>query len=426
MGRARTMVAGGVVGALLAVGAWSPGAAGAADVSEPETAPLSADPADGAVDAVDAVGPTDAAGDTGAAAAIEAAVPNTAEGASPAVAFDGTNYLVVWEDYRTGDADIYAARVTSSGTILSSFAVYSNSDYNDVQPAVAFNGTTFLVTWQAVDSWGSYVRAIRVAQNGTVLGSSVVIDYYVSGRPRVAAVGNQWLVVWTNGDAVYAGRVSSSGAKLDGWGFTVSNVTSVKRSPTVFAHQGRWVVAWQDFRAGNGDVYYTMVTTSGMVTKLAGRQVTSSASDDFSVNGQSVGAQALLTWTNSGNIRGARIDTSSLLDPVDGFGIATGTAQQRQASIARVSTTQWVVVWSERAANWNVRSRTVNTSAGLGAVQTVSAAAGDQIYPVVTKGSTNLLTVWQDGRAAATRGSDIYGRLLSSLGAPTGADIPLG
>jgi len=220
--------------------------------------------------------------------------------------------------------------------------------------------------------------------------------------------------------------VSSSGAKLDGWGFNVSNVTSVKRSPTVFAHQGRWVVAWQDFRAGNGDVYYTMVTTSGMVTKLAGRQVTSSASDDFSVNGQSVGTQALLTWTNSGNIRGARLDTSSLLDPVDGFGIATGTAQQRQASIARVSTTQWVVVWSERAANWNVRSRTVNTSAGLGAVQTVSAAAGDQIYPVVTKGSTNLLTVWQDGRAAATRGSDIYGRRLSSLGAPTGADIPLG
>jgi hypothetical protein len=62
-----------------------------------------------------------AAGPTGAVLNVSTAVNGQHR---PSVAFDGTNYVVVWEDYRANTdfadrrADVYAARVTTAGSVL--------------------------------------------------------------------------------------------------------------------------------------------------------------------------------------------------------------------------------------------------------------------------------------------------------------------
>ena len=70
------------------------------------------------------------------------------------VAFDGTDYLVVWMDYRGYElgpdyADIYAARVTPDGTDLdpNGIPIAVRGGLLEGQPAVAFDGTNYLVTW---------------------------------------------------------------------------------------------------------------------------------------------------------------------------------------------------------------------------------------------------------------------------------------
>ena len=67
----------------------------------------------------------------------------------PFVAFDGTNSLVARYDNRSSNySDIYAARVTPQGTVLdpSGIAVSTVTGYQDAE-GVAFDGTNFCVVW---------------------------------------------------------------------------------------------------------------------------------------------------------------------------------------------------------------------------------------------------------------------------------------
>jgi hypothetical protein len=67
----------------------------------------------------------------------------------PSIGFDGTNFLVTWTDGRDSLEQIYASRVTPSGTVLDpgGFPVKQEND-EQVSSDVAFDGTNYLVVWQ--------------------------------------------------------------------------------------------------------------------------------------------------------------------------------------------------------------------------------------------------------------------------------------
>ena len=94
----------------------------------------------------------------------------------PGVAFDGTNYLVVWTDYREGGPKVYGARVSPGGTVLDQdgFAI---SAAGGSEPAVAFDGTNYLVVWSNQDS----IIGARVDPGGTVLDPGGIT---ISTRPN--------------------------------------------------------------------------------------------------------------------------------------------------------------------------------------------------------------------------------------------------
>lgn len=97
--------------------------------------------------------------------------------AYPAVAFDGTNFLVAWQDYRNGkDWDVYAARVTPEGKVLDAegFAVAAGEG-NQIYPSVAADGKRSLVVWSDLKPsnppelyriWGTLVQDGRPAEPG--------------------------------------------------------------------------------------------------------------------------------------------------------------------------------------------------------------------------------------------------------------------
>jgi hypothetical protein len=201
----------------------------------------------------------------------------------PVVAFNGTNFLVAWEDYRSGTSyDIYGARVSSDGTVLDTSGIListaTNSQYD---PVVAFNGTNFLVAWQDYRSGTSYdIYGARVSSNGTVLDTSGILISSTTNykeHPSVAHNGMYFLVVWTEsrsstGYDIYGARVSSTGTVLDTSGISISAATSSQYYPEVTYDGANFLVVWQDYRSGTGfsDIYGARVNEMGKVLDTSG------------------------------------------------------------------------------------------------------------------------------------------------------------
>src|SRR5207245_400420 len=129
--------------------------------------------------------------------------PAAGEQSAPAAAFDGTNYLVVWQDdrSRTGD-DIYGTRVTKAAAVLDPTGIpISTAANTQSAPAVAFDGTNYLVVWRhyrsctaPIDIYGS-----RVTKAGAVLdpaGIRIAAAACDQSAPAAAFDGTNYLVVW--------------------------------------------------------------------------------------------------------------------------------------------------------------------------------------------------------------------------------------
>ena len=94
-----------------------------------------------------------------------------ADQVDPALAFDGTNYLVAWSDSRHSSyANVYGARVTPGGSVLDSAGIPISAVQDDPQqqPTVASQGGQWLVAWQDARGGESTVDDIYAARVGGI------------------------------------------------------------------------------------------------------------------------------------------------------------------------------------------------------------------------------------------------------------------
>ena len=196
----------------------------------------------------------------------------------PAIAFDGTNFLVVWEDWRSGGySDICGTRVTPQGTLLDpSGFVISQAAYNQRHPALAFDGANFLVVWDdyrrghAFDIYGT-----RVTPQGVVLDAFGIIITQASNdqqHPALGFDGANFLVAWQDHQYdvdepdISGARVTPQGTVLDSAGFVISQAEDSQYDPVVGFGGTHFLVAWQDRRdTVYGHIYGNLVTRQGEV-----------------------------------------------------------------------------------------------------------------------------------------------------------------
>src|SRR5262245_12799898 len=168
--------------------------------------------------------------------------PNPGDQEAPAIAFDGQNYLAVWEDDQSGLVDISGTRVTPSGAVLDEDGIgVSRAPGRQWAPSIGFGAAEYLVTWSDIRSGGqSAAYAARVSLAGTVLDpGGIHIASSSTGRiyPRgVAFDGSNFLVPWwwayifsPGYEGISAVRVTPGGAVLSpSIGLTFSMITSTR------------------------------------------------------------------------------------------------------------------------------------------------------------------------------------------------------
>ncbi len=173
--------------------------------------------------------------------------PAAFEQGQPEIVRGGSQYLVVWTDYRTGGsnlildeggADIMAARLDAAGALIDTTPIVVNQDAADqTLPRVAWNGTDWLVVWhtQAPTQffWASGIRAARISASGAVLDAPPieVFSYPFSSSAdfAVAADGAGWLVTMRGSSAgeddLLGVRIAADGTVLDPGGVTLVNAS---------------------------------------------------------------------------------------------------------------------------------------------------------------------------------------------------------
>ena len=204
----------------------------------------------------------------------------------PAIATDGAGgAFLVWQDLRSGDVDVFAARVRANGVLdpvwpIDGAAVCTALGEQSFLGIAASGPSAAIVTWRDRRNSLQDIYAARLVAGGLdpvwpTNGLGVCIAVGAQTVPVLAADGaGGALIAWEDsrsGSAdIYAHHVLQSGVVDPGWqleGSPVSMATNQQQSPSLIADgSGGAILAWHDSRTAAStaiDIYAQRVRADG-------------------------------------------------------------------------------------------------------------------------------------------------------------------
>jgi hypothetical protein len=194
-------------------------------------------------------------------------VSDTPDGEEPALAWTGSEFGVVWDDFRDAKEQLYFARVNAAGAKIGADAwVTDNGGFND-SPSLVWTGSEFGMTSVNWGSGSTLIYFSRLSAAGAKIGADTSIAGYNGGRPpSLAWTGSEFGVSWrdardTNNE-IYFARVSAAGVKI-GSDVRITRDWRDSGDPALAWSGSQFGLAWTESRDSNHEVYFTRVSAAG-------------------------------------------------------------------------------------------------------------------------------------------------------------------
>jgi hypothetical protein len=342
----------------------------------------------------------------------------------PSVAFNGSEYFVVWRTAREGRVDILGTRVSPSGELLTPSALLIGSGTVDSVPRVASDGAGALVTYEVGLPPELDIRAMRVTSAGAVVDPRGLVVCAAPGDQRTPVVtsnGSGYFVAWSDArnrsalPSVYGARVTSEGAVLEPDGVPLSRLPNEQTNPVVAWNGRHHLVAWVDARTGEG-IYVARVSAGGEVLDAVPPMI-DAGGRPIGLRVASNGEDYFLVWEAvrigvGSPVRGARVSAAGVvLDPT-GLEISSWASSPDVAAAGG----EYLVVFRENG----IRGRRVSASGELLGPGPIAIRRDGWLreWVRVSANGTQFLVVWDEFdssravvRAARVAADGTVGRL---------------
>lgn len=325
------------------------------------------------------------------------------------VAFGGTDFMFVWSDIEGGMGNVFGARVSGEEVLLDDDAIpVSEFPGRQVGPAIAFDGVNYMVVWQDGRSGSWDIYGARMNRSGYVFDlEGLPITSFTGNEmfPAIAFDGSNYMVVWQDRRAassdIYGMRLTPSGASLDPAGILLSAGDSAQRHPAIAFDGTNYLVVWEDYRSGSGDIYGLRVTRDGSVLDPGGFLISAESEDEWDPAVSCDGGNSLVVWQTwndgAGDIRGARVSPSGVVADPQGITVSAGSGRQWKPD-AVFNGTYHIVTWGDaRNGRRNVDLYAARVSTLGGVIDPdgigISTDSDSQVLPAAASDDTGRLLI---------------------------------
>lgn len=365
----------------------------------------------------------------------------------PAVSIDNSgNFIIAWEDIRNGNSDIYAQRFNSNGIPQD-----TNFRINTDIGASKQQGTSliitklgdFIVVWEDIRNGNSDIYAQLLNSNGIPQDSNFKVNFDIGTasqqKPSVAgdSSGN-FIIVWQddrNGNSdIYAQRYNSNCAAQD-TNFKVNadvGAACQQRPSVAMEGSGGFIIVWQDDRDGNFDIYaqkYNLNCTLKDTNFKVNSDIDTSDQFGPSVSIAKTGI-FVITWLNGGDNNSsiyAQMYDSSITPQGVSFKVNDNAVDCAHwvPSISMNKPGNFVITWHDwRSGDANIyaqRYDSYGNSQGGNFIVNEDPGTSEQAYPALAMNdSGSFVATWRDERDVWLR---IYAQRYSSDGTAQGMNF---